>query len=146
MINGLRRQRGGSVFYWPGPLASLKSQFQEITNMTTETDPNGLNQHETGAKLDAGKPDASLLLMFGKALEAVAEVGTHGAVKYTRGGWQDVVAGHERYTAALLRHLCKEHYEKVDSDSGLLHAAHAAWNALARLELELRKEPNDTSD
>jgi hypothetical protein len=27
-----------------------------------------------------------------------------------------------------------------DPESGLLHAAHAAWNALARLELALRKQ------
>jgi len=101
-------------------------------------DPNGLNQHEPGAKLDAGKPDASLLLMFGQALTAVSQVGTFGAVKYTRGGWQDVPDGQQRYTAALLRHVFEEHYGPIDPDSGLLHSAHAAWNALARLELELR--------
>ena len=110
-----------------------------LTSMS-EVDPNGLNQHEKGAKLDHGKPDASLLLMFGKALEEVAQVGTFGARKYTRGGWQAVPDGETRYTAALLRHLFKENYEKVDTDSGLLHAAHAAWNALARLDLMLREE------
>jgi len=108
-------------------------------------DPYGLDQHELGAKLDAGKPDASLLLMFGKALEAVAAVGTFGARKYTRGGWQSVVGGIERYTAALLRHLFKEHYEDNDPDSQLLHAAQVAWNALARLELLLR-EQDDAGD
>jgi len=29
--------------------------------------------------------------------------------------------------------------ETVDKDSELLHAAHTAWNALARLELQIRK-------
>ncbi len=105
-----------------------------------ENDPNGLSQHEAGAKLDAGKPDASLLLMFGRALTAVAEVGTFGARKYTRGGWQSVADGVERYTAAMLRHVLKENYEDLDPDSGLLHAAHAAWNSLARLDLMLREE------
>ena len=104
----------------------------------SEEDPNGLGQHEPGAKLDRGKPDASLLLLFGKALTAVAEVGTFGAAKYTRGGWQHVEDGVNRYTAALLRHVCQEEYEQLDPDSGLRHAAHAAWNALARLELQLR--------
>ena len=104
-----------------------------------EVDPDGHDQHIPGAKLDSGKPDASLLLMFGKALEAVAEVGTFGARKYSRGGWQQVVDGLDRYTAALLRHLFKEHYEKYDTDSKLLHAAQVAWNALARLELILRQ-------
>jgi len=105
----------------------------------TEEDPHGVSQHEPGAKLDKGKPDASLLLMFGKALVAVSEVGTFGAAKYTRGGWQHVLAGEERYTAALLRHVFEENYSSYDDDSGLLHAAHAAWNALARLELMLRE-------
>jgi hypothetical protein len=104
-----------------------------------EIDPNGKDQHEKGAKLDSGKPDCSLLLMFGKALEAVGRIGTFGASKYSRGGWQSVPGGQERYTAALLRHLFKEHYQDNDPDSGLLHSAHTAWNALARLELKLRE-------
>ncbi len=104
-----------------------------------EVDPNGVDQHALGAKLDSGKPDASLLLMFGKALAHVAEVGTFGAEKYTRGGWEHVLDGENRYTAAMLRHVLQEHYESVDPDSGLLHAAHTAWNALARLELLLRE-------
>jgi hypothetical protein len=109
-----------------------------------EVDPNGINQHAEGAKLDYGKPDASLLLMFGKALTAVAEVGTFGARKYTRGGWQSVTDGRNRYTAAMLRHVLKENNEDHDPDSGLLHAAHATWNALARLELMLREEDDDS--
>lgn len=117
-----------------------------VTMPKKEEDPHGRNQHEAGAKLDGGKPDASLLLMFGRALLAVAAVGTFGARKYTRGGWQSVPEGKSRYTAALMRHLFQEHYEELDSDSGLLHAAHAAWNALARLELMLRERANDSSD
>ena len=106
--------------------------------MSTEHDPNGLDQHSPGAKLDHGKPDASLLLMFGQALSAVAQVGTFGASKYTRGGWEHVDDGQNRYTAAMLRHVFAEHYEDVDPDSGISHAAHAAWNAIARLELQIR--------
>ena len=113
---------------------------------TYEVDPHGLSQNEAGAKLDAGKPDASLLLMFGKALTEVAQVGTFGAQKYTRGGWQSVADGQNRYTAAALRHLLKENYEQRDPDSGLLHAAHAAWNALARLDLMLREEEAKKDD
>lgn len=109
-----------------------------------EVDPHGIGQHQEGAKLDAGKPDASLLLMFGKALTEVAQVGTFGARKYTRGGWQSVADGRNRYTAAMLRHVFKENNEDHDTDSGLLHAAHAAWNALARLELMLREEDDDS--
>jgi hypothetical protein len=111
-----------------------------------EKDPDGIGQHKAGAKLDAGKPDTSLLLLFGKALLAVAEVGTFGARKYTRGGWQKVGDGITRYTAALLRHLFKEQDEDYDSDSELLHAAQVAWNALARLELILRERENGDND
>jgi len=110
-----------------------------------EVDPHGLDQHVAGAKLDGDKPDLSLLLMFGKALREVGVVGTFGARKYSRGGWQDVPNGEQRYTAALLRHLYAEHYEVSDPDSGLRHATHAAWNALARLELMLREEIEDAT-
>jgi len=107
---------------------------------TQEQDPNGKKPGEPGAKLDAGKPDASLLLAFGKALTAVAQVSTYGAKKYSRGGWEQVPDGINRYTAALLRHLLREHHEARDPDTDMLHAAHAAWNALSRLELMLREK------
>jgi len=94
--------------------------------------------HTPGKKADNGKPDASLLLDFGKALCAVAAVGTFGKMKYCRGGWLHVESGQERYTAAMLRHQLAESYEEHDQESGLLHAAHAAWDAIARLELMLR--------
>jgi hypothetical protein len=105
-----------------------------------ESDPYGKGQHEAGAKTDEGKPQASLLLLFGKALRAVARVGTFGAIKYTRGGWQSVPDGINRYTDALLRHLLAENYEEYDADLPVLHAAQVAWNALARLELILREK------
>ena len=105
-----------------------------------------IDQHKAGAKLDQGKPDMSLLLLFGKALTAVADVGTAGAKKYTRGGWVDVEDGENRYTAAMLRHLYMD--EEFDSDirdwtdHDILHDAQVAWNALARLELKLRRLDN----
>ena len=114
-----------------------------------EVDPSGIHQHESGAKTDGGKPDTSLLLMFGKALSEVALVGTGGKVKYTRGGWQDVEDGENRYTAAMLRHLFKEHYEEKDTDlreyidADIYHSAQVAWNALARLELMMRRKTNE---
>lgn len=104
-----------------------------------EKDPHGKKPNEAGAKLDAGKPMAGVIGDFGLALLAVAEIGTFGAKKYTRGGWQTVPDGATRYTDAMWRHLLKESREANDLDSGLSHAAHAAWNALARLELQLRK-------
>jgi hypothetical protein len=113
---------------------------QEVSYGDGESDPNGVDQHTHGAKLDNGKPDCSLLLMFGRALSAVAEVGTYGAAKYTRGGWRGVVDGINRYTAAMIRHLFKEDKEEMDTDLPVMHAAQVAWNALARLELMLREK------
>lgn len=112
-------------------------------SLKAEADPYGIGQHIPGAKLDAGKPDTSLLLMFGRALLDVARVGTFGSRKYTRGGWQHVDSGVERYTAAMLRHMLQEGQGVFDAESGLRHAAQVAWNALARLELLLREEEKD---
>lgn len=108
-----------------------------------ESDPNGVSQHSPGAKLDAGKIEAGLLMDFGKALLAVAEISTFGANKYSRGGWLHVTDGYRRYTDAMIRHLLKESYEEYDLDSELLHAGHTCWNALARLELLLREKENE---
>lgn len=100
-----------------------------------------MNQHEPGAKLDAGKLRMSLFVVdMARAVEAVAGVCTFGAEKYTDRGWMHVPKGIERYTDALLRHLVAESREERDPESNLLHAAHAAWNAMARLELMLRRE------
>jgi hypothetical protein len=105
-------------------------------------DPNGLDQHAPGAKLDAGKLRPGLVFSaFARALEAVALVGTYGAEKYSDNGWLQVPNGVDRYTDALLRHYVAEAKgEWTDSESGLPHAAHLAWNALARLELLLREQ------
>jgi len=105
-----------------------------------ETDPNGLDQHEPGAKLDKGKVRVSLLEDFSLALLAVAEVLDYGATHYSPGGWQEVDNGEQRYKDAAWRHLLKSRHEEFDSDSGLPHQAQALWNWLASYELKLRKE------
>jgi hypothetical protein len=106
-----------------------------------EADPNGLDAHAPGAKLDAGKPRPALVLNgFARALREVVNVGTYGAKKYTDNGWMEVPNGIERYSDALHRHLLSEATgEACDADTDLLHAAHAAWNALARLDLMIRE-------
>lgn len=105
-----------------------------------ENDPTGRNPHEAGAKLDAGKLRAGLVLGdFSRALTEVCAVGTFGANKYTPHGWLSVPDAQERYTDAMMRHWLKDQTgEIVDPDSGLSHKAHFAWNALALLELTLR--------
>lgn len=108
-----------------------------------ESDPNGRAAHEPGSKLDAGKNRLGLVLGgFALALQEVGKIGTYGAGKYTDSGWVTVPNGPERYTDAMYRHLLKEAGgEMNDTDTGLAHAAHAAWNALARLELALMETP-----
>jgi hypothetical protein len=106
-----------------------------------ECDPNGIPQHAPGAKLDAGKTRLWLVFSgFARALEEVGKVGTYGAKKHCDDGWKSVPDGYARYSSAMLRHIMKEaRGEAIDPDFGLLHAAHAAWNALARLELLLEQ-------
>ena len=108
------------------------------------SDPFGKDQHEPGAKLDADKVRADLVLTgFSRALWEVARVSTYGANKYTEGGWEAVPDGVKRYTAACDRHRLLAAIDgPTDPESGLSHAAHHAWNALARLELMLREAKN----
>ena len=90
-----------------------------------------------GPKFDGGKTRMDLVLQgFPKALMAVGDVATFGAQKYAPHSWKTVPDAHNRYKAAQYRHELAAHIEgDYDLESGLLHAAHAAWNALATLEL-----------
>lgn len=114
-----------------------------------EKDPYGKDPHEAGSKLDAGKPQVVKYVLgyFPNALKAVAEVSEYGARKYTSMGWSTVPDGVDRYREALGRHLLAEaeaqawDLTQVD-ESGLLHDAQEAWNALAKLELRLRCKEN----
>lgn len=108
--------------------------------MSQEHDPDGKGSHEMGAKLDADKSPVrrGLLEYFPRACLAIAKVSVFGAKKYAWHGWKFVPDGINRYGDAQLRHICKAIIEgEIDVDSGQLHAAHEAWNALARLELIL---------
>ena len=101
--------------------------------------PQAAPQPAGGVKYDAGKPRYGLVLGgFPRALERVVQVGTFGANKYSDDGWLSVDDGHARYTDAMLRHhFAEAGGEELDGESGMLHAAHRAWNALAVLELKL---------
>ena len=83
---------------------------------------------------------------FARALLEVSAVATFGAEKYSANGWVSVPNGLERYTDALykqdsIQHVLVRHEQAaVHAADGFAHAAHAAWCALARLELMLRDE------
>lgn len=106
-----------------------------------EFDPNGVPAKEPGSKLDGGKSPCwrGLLSYFPRACAAISRVSDKGAAKYSWKGWEKVKDGQNRYGDALIRHMLAEaEGDLFDADSGELHATHAAWNALARLELMLR--------
>ena len=96
----------------------------------------------TGAKHDSGKVRAALPIQdFPRALVAVAWVSTFGAEKYAAHSWKMVPRAGERYEDALHRHILAQASGEVnDPESGLPHAAHIAWNALAMLELQLTEQ------
>jgi hypothetical protein len=111
--------------------------------MPLEVDPHGKDPHAPGAKLDAGKTRVWLMVSgFPRALEAVAQVTTEGAKKYTPHGWASVEGGEERYMEAFGRHaLDLAQGKKIDDGpkgTGCLHKAQMIWNLMASLELELR--------
>lgn len=111
-----------------------------IPKASAERDPTGRDQHAPGAKVDAGKQLAGVLMDFSRALTAVAEVGSRGARKYTRGGWQQVPNGVQRYTDAFWRHLLAVgRGELIDPDLGVTHWSQVCWNCLALIELTLRE-------
>lgn len=113
-------------------------------NYAMELTPDGLDQHEPGAKVDAGKPMCDVVVGgFPRAMLEVSKVGTFGATKYTPDGWKEVADGQRRYTDAMLRHYFKSKFEDNDPDSELLHLAHMAWNALALLELNIKDKEEE---
>ena len=112
--------------------------------MAKQKDPDGIDQHQAGAKLDSHKPKVDLMLSgFSRALLAVAEVTTYGANKYTPKGWEKVKDPIARFSQAKARHMMQGYTETYDQESGLSHAAHEAWNALAVLEFIIRGEEDE---
>jgi hypothetical protein len=111
--------------------------------MTKEFTNDSQEKQSVGAiKYDGGKAPVfrGAIDYFPRAISAVAEVSAFGASKYAWKGWEGVLDGYNRYSDAMVRHLIYEgEGEVLDVDSGLLHAAHCAWNALARLELIIKE-------
>ena len=97
-------------------------------------------------KFDNGKIMWDLLPY--DAIEKIADILTYGHDKYTKDGWKSVPDAQDRYFAALMRHITAHRKgEKYDEESGRLHIAHAATNALFLLWLELQNSrtlKNDT--
>lgn len=74
-------------------------------------------------------------------IEKVVEIYTFGAKKYKENSWQNLPDGYQRYKAALFRHITAYEKGKVyDKESGCMHLAHAAWNAIAMLYFGMKEE------
>ena len=125
-------------------LNAPKNTCETIKNeKPSETTENIQQLHLPGMKYDEGKPNLSLVFGgFNKALLDVGYIGTFGARKYTPNGWKDVENLYERYSSALLRHMFAAMSPRVkdiyDNETGRLHLAHVAWNALALTEHMLK--------
>ena len=125
--------------------ADRDAAIAHMTRNSKEADPNGIEQHAPGAKLDSGKQRPSLIQdSMARAIAGVVAVGTFGANKYSDGGWLEVSNGINRYRDAQLRHETKRALgELLDPDSGLPHDFHIAWNVLAQVELKARRGDYD---
>jgi len=124
------------------PLTQNEIEGADDVAAASEKDPNGLDQHQAGAKLDAGKVRPSLVYIgFADALAELVAVAEYGAKKYTPYGWREVTDGQTRYTDAKLRHQLSAMLGEVyDPETGLRHAAQEAWNALAVLQLQIEAD------
>lgn len=118
--------------------------------MSEEKDPTGKAIGQPGCKVDAGKAPVlqGFLHYFPRAVLAVAEISAFGVQKgYAWNSWETVPNGVTRYGDALARHLIKEVIDgPLDAQSKKLHAAHEAWNSMARLELICREEEKAVID
>lgn len=91
-----------------------------------------------GIKYDGDKLRlAEMLIDFAPEIQELCKVWTFGANKYSKSNWKLVENGYERYSNALIRHLIAEDECYYDDESRLLHAAHIAFNALARMHFIL---------
>lgn len=97
---------------------------------------------ETGSKKNDRKDDKVMMeLLPWPELEEIAKVYTAGAKKYGAHNWENLPDGYERYKGAMLRHLTEiEKGNNIDADTGCLHAAQVAWNAIAMLHFKLEEQ------
>lgn len=92
-------------------------------------------------------PMRDVYLEFPRAMLAIAVVTAYGAEKHAPRGWQtfDPEYGLNYHIGKLGRHLLDRelHGEINHSDGSVLHAAQAAWNALALLENVVKLQEKD---
>jgi hypothetical protein len=94
-----------------------------------------------GQKFNNGKLPMHIVIcrQFPDALKAIALCTEYGHQKYIETdqdylNFKNVKGGAQAYADALMRHAMEG---GVDEESGLPHAWHKAWNALAELQLRI---------
>ena len=101
------------------------------------------NKHQVAARHNEGKTEFSYILDWPRAMAALTWVCAFGARKYKRKQWKLGGKPDEEYLDSAMRHIFAHvNGERTDPESGCLHIAHAAWNLLSLLELNVipRKE------
>jgi hypothetical protein len=89
-----------------------------------------------GRKDDSGK--ARFDLLPPDAMDELVRVYTTGAQRYGERNWERGIL-YGRVFAAAMRHLWAWwRGERLDTESGLPHLAHAAWNCMTLLAYEVR--------
>ena len=98
-----------------------------------------------GAKFDIGKTRYDLIPAF--SLDELAKVYTMGAEKYDDNNWRKGLKW-GRIFGAIMRHLWAFwRGERLDSESGLHHLAHAAWGCFTLMEYDItHPEYDDRGD
>lgn len=102
-----------------------------------------MKKQQVGRKFDGGKSPVrrGVLEYFPRAILEIGNLSAFGAEKYDWDNWEFVEDAINRYGDAEIRHICEAAISgEKDEESGLLHATHAAWDALAVLELKLREK------
>lgn len=89
-----------------------------------------------GLRKDEGKPRTDLIPT--DALLELSKLYAVGATKYADRNWERGMPFSKVY-GPLTRHLFKWWMgENIDSESGLSHMTHVAWNAIALMTYEIR--------
>lgn len=121
----------------------IKPIFKD--DYTYDETKKAISKSQKGVKTNNLKPQMSLLFkQFPKALEAVVLCSQYGHEKYKETdedylNYTRVDGGSKTYADAGLRHRLEQ---GNDSESGLPHQFHVAWNALAELELWIKENEN----
>lgn len=92
--------------------------------------------------------DIVISRQFPNALKAISCATEFGHSKYPEDvdylNFSRVENGVQKYADACQRHNMEKY--SVDSDSGLPHIFHKAWNAMAELEMYLKEEGIDMNE